>query len=109
MSGPGPDAGGFEPPSEDAEPVGSIAEEAFKLFRAMSPGMAEASDHAASDHAASDHVCTTAWCPVCQVVGFVRQHPDAVASVTQSAAGLARSLRDLVDAALAPQPSQEDQ
>lgn len=105
MTAPGPDAGAFEPPlTDDAEPVGSIAEEAFKLFRAVAPGMAGGSGHA--DPA---HVCTTAWCPVCQVVGFVREHPDAVASVTQSAAGLARSLRDLVDAALKPQPSQEDQ
>ncbi|MET0930714.1 MAG: hypothetical protein ABWX74_14435 [Aeromicrobium sp.] len=120
MSGPRPDATGFEASSTgDAEPVGSIAEEAFKLFRAMSPGVPAAADRStsdptvsdptSSDHAGSDHVCSTGWCPVCHVVGFVRDHPDAVAAVTQSAAGLARSLRDLVDTALAPKPSQEDQ
>ena len=54
----------------------------------------------------STHVCTTAWCPVCQVVGFVRDHPEAIASVTHSAAQLARSLKDLVDTALAPQEEQ---
>jgi hypothetical protein len=103
-----PDAAGVDAPSSDGEPVGSIAEEAFKLFRAMAPGGAGA-DHQGADHEASDHVCSTGWCPVCQVVGFVRDHPETIASVTQSAAGLARSLRDLVDAAMTPQPSQEDQ
>jgi len=86
------------------EPVGSVAEEAFKLFRAMaSPQQAGESDPAGS----SDHVCSTSWCPVCQVVGFVRDNPDAVASVTQSATVLARSLRDLVETALhVPQEKQ---
>ena len=86
-----------------AEPVGSVAEEAFKLFRAVASG-----DHARMPSATeepdpsapADHVCSTAWCPVCQVVGFVRANPDAVAHVSQSAAVFARSLRDLVDTAL---------
>ncbi len=78
--------------------VGSVAEEAFKLFRAMAA--APATD------ASADHVCSTAWCPVCQVVGFVRDNPEAISSVTQSAVALARSLRDLVDTALAPQEKQ---
>lgn len=82
----------------DPEPVGSVAEEAFKLFRAM------ASSPATEESA--EHVCSTAWCPVCQVVGFVRDNPDAVSAVTQSATALARSLRDLVDTALAPQEEQ---
>jgi hypothetical protein len=82
------------PPTPDGEPVGSIAEEAFKLFRAMAPPPTDTT---------SEHVCGTSWCPVCQVVGFVREHPEAVASVTASATVLARSLRDLVDTALAPQ------
>jgi hypothetical protein len=43
---------------------------------------------------------------VCQVVGFVRDNPDAIASVTRSATDLARSLRDLVDIALAPEEKQ---
>ncbi len=78
----------------DAEPVGSVAEEAFKLFRAVA---------SSSDDEDAGHVCSTTWCPVCQVVGFVRENPEAVASVTDSAAQLARSLRDLVEAALTPQ------
>ena len=37
-------------------------------------------------------MCTTAWCPVCQVVGFVRDNPEVVSSVKQSAAQLAQSM-----------------
>jgi hypothetical protein len=100
VSAPGPDATGIDPPpSVDGEPVGTLAEEAIKLFRAVAPGGDDV----------SGHVCSAAWCPVCQVVGFVRENPEAIDSVRQSAADLARSLRDLVDAALTPQPSQEDQ
>ena len=40
---------------------------------------------------------------MCQVVGFVRDNPDAIASVTRSATDLARSLRDLVETALTPE------
>ena len=101
MSGPESVAPG--PGPADAEPVGSVAEEAFKLFRAMaSSSSASPSTH---DESAT-HVCTTAWCPVCQVVGFVRDNPEVVSSVKQSAAQLAQSLRDLVDTALAPQEEQ---
>jgi hypothetical protein len=48
------------------------------------------------------HVCTTTWCPVCQVAGFVRDNPEALASVSASAAQLTRSLRELIDTALTP-------
>jgi hypothetical protein len=78
----------------EPEPVGSITEEAFKLFRAMG-----SAGHADGDES-STHVCSTSWCPVCQVVGFVHDNPEALAQVSQSAATLARSLRDLLDAAL---------
>jgi hypothetical protein len=98
----GPDsaaAGAFPPGSADAEPVGSVAEEAFKLFRAVTTSSAVPGDD-------PTHVCAEAWCPACRVVGLVRDHPEAIASVTHSAAQLARSLRDLVDTALAPQEKQ---
>lgn len=94
----------------DAEPVGSVAEEAFKLFQALtvpSPEaeQAEQAEQAAPDDApdADEHSCSTSWCPVCQIAGFVREHPEAVASVTRSAADLARSVRELIDSALTPQ------
>jgi hypothetical protein len=81
-----------------SEPVGSVSEEAFKLFRALT---------ASSSEPKSDepHVCTATWCPVCQVVGLVRDNPDAVAQVSASAAAFARSLRDLVDSAIPTKPT----
>ena len=79
------------------DPVGSVAEEAFKLFRALTVQPSSAGD------ASATHVCDNAWCPACQIVGFVRDNPDALAGVAQSAAAFTRSLRDLFDSATAPQ------
>jgi hypothetical protein len=111
VSVPGPDAVNVDAsPAEGDEPVGSIAEEAFKLFRAMTPGLTddptEAQHHA--DVPPGEHVCST-WCPVCRVTGFVRENPEAIAAVTESATALARSLRDLVESAMTPPASQEEQ
>ena len=82
--------------SAASDPVGSVAEEAFKLFRAM------ASQPNAETDDSGSHVCTTSWCPVCQVAGFVRDNPEALAKVSESAAQLTRSLRELIDTALKP-------
>jgi hypothetical protein len=88
------------------EPVGSLGEEAVKLFRAMAAQGHTASDDSGSDDSAgtdtSGHVCTTTWCPVCQVAGLVREHPEAVAKVSDAATQLTRSLRELIDTALTP-------
>jgi hypothetical protein len=73
VNGATPKDPGVEPALDD-EPVGTVAEEAFKLLRAIA-----------------------------------REQPDAIASVTQSATVLVRSLRDLVDTALAPRSPQEEQ
>jgi len=99
--------------TDDPEAVGSVAQEAFKLFRAVTAASADPDgphhEHGAGhDHLADhDHECTTAWCPVCRVVGLVRDNPDAIASVKRSATDLARSLRDLVDVALAPEEKKQ--
>ena len=102
MSGPDSAAPRVDDPSHDAEPVGSVAQEAFKLFRAVT-SHDDARGDAPGDQPSHDHTCSTSWCPVCQVVGFVRDNPDAIASVTRSATDLARSLRDLVETALTPE------
>ena len=61
-----------------------------------------ASQPHAGERRQRDHVCTTTWCPVCQVAGFVRDNPEALAKVSESAAQLTRSLRELIDTALTP-------
>jgi hypothetical protein len=111
VSGPDSAAPRVDEPSHDTEPVGSVAQEALKLLRAVTSQDtgAFADDHAPHDHvphdhaAPHDHTCSTSWCPVCQVTGFVRDNPDAIASVKRSATDLARSLRDLVETALTPE------
>lgn len=80
--------------SAHSDRVGSVAEEAFKLFRAMA-----SQPHADADDG-PEHACTNAWCPVCQVARFVRDNPEALAKVSESAAQLTRSLRELIDTAL---------
>jgi len=77
-------------------PVGSVAEEALKLIRALNKQAPTHGEPGAS------HVCEVGWCPVCQVVGFVRENPDVVAQFSQSAAMLKQSLQDIIDAALGP-------
>lgn len=49
------------------------------------------------DKNGSGHTCNNTWCPLCQLVNHVRDNPEIVAQVTQSAVALARSFRDLVD------------
>ena len=92
-------------PQPEPEAVGSVAEEAFKLFRALSSSTSSPSHEPAAGEA---HTCTTTWCPVCQVVGLVRDNPDAVAQVSAAAATLAKSLRDLVEPAVRSKDARSD-
>lgn len=79
----------------DPESVGSLGEEAVRLLRAFAAsGVAESHDDATAAGAA--HVCTTTWCPVCQVVGFVKEHPEVVEQVADSAIQMVRSVRDVL-------------
>ena len=86
--------------SKDA--VGSVAEEAMKLIFALSTN----GSGAGSDEKDSEHVCTNTWCPLCQMVNYVRDHPEAVERVTQSAADLARSVLHLVEQANPPKSTE---
>jgi hypothetical protein len=100
------------PPAGGHEPVGSVGEEAAKLFGALSDWAREQGhDHNATAGAATSgfahavrevdqHLATGSaecrWCPVCQVVHAVRQtSPEvrahlasAASSLVQAAAGL---------------------
>ena len=74
----------------DPDQVGTVGEEAIRLLRALGGS-------AATDLGAGPHQCPNGWCPACQVVGFVRDHPEVVATVTDSAATLLRAMRDAFD------------
>jgi hypothetical protein len=85
--------------ADGQEPVGSVAEEAAKLFGALSGWAREHGDGASSmagSMAASvadelhDHLATgspeCAWCPVCRTVAAVRQTSPEVRAHLASAA-----------------------
>ncbi len=104
--------GAGSPGTEGNEDVGSVAEEAAKLFGALQDwaadtgaGQADASAAAAAAMAAglrgvNEHLATggqdCTWCPVCQVVHRVRETSpeirahlsDAASSLLKAAAGL---------------------
>ena len=90
-----------------SDEIGSVGQEALRLLRALGSQDADAptaDQVTGADPAGSgdDHSCPNGWCPVCGVVAFVRDNPEAIQQVTDSAAVMARALRDLYDAAVNP-------
>ncbi len=91
-----------------SDEIGSVGQEALRLLRALGSqedAAVPTSDHSAAGEAADsgdDHSCPNGWCPVCGVVAFVRDNPEAIQQVTDSAAAMTRALRDLYDAAVNP-------
>jgi hypothetical protein len=88
-----------------------LAQETVKLLRAlaaerMNPGGIDAS--AGPDAApTSEHVCTTGWCPICQVVGYLHDHPELVEQLTETVSDAAvqagRVVRDFLDKTFPPE------
>ena len=90
-----PEPGGGAGPWAADDTVGSLAQETARLLHAL----AAESGHTGADEAHTagserDHVCTTGWCPICQVVGYVHDHPEVVEQVTDAAVELGRTVRD---------------
>ena len=98
------------------EPVGSVAEEAAKLFAVLQQASADArgaearpaqeppvdEPPAAHDAQTDDHQHGTncQWCPVCQLIGKVRQtSPETIEQLSTAAAGVLGAVRSLVEAA----------
>lgn len=109
------------------EPVGSVAEEAAKLFAVLraagaadfgDPARAEAGADAADEAAraetaaageereSADHEhgigrgAECVWCPVCQVINRVRTtSPETIEQLSTAAAGVLGAVRSLVEAA----------
>jgi len=103
--------------TEAEEPIGSLAQETAKLLRAIAaervklvgdePGAGEdASADGSAHHTSGEHVCTTGWCPICQVVGYLQDHPEMVEqvtdTVTDAALQIGRALRDFLDKTMPP-------
>jgi hypothetical protein len=96
--------------SDDHEPVGSVAEEAAKLFGALT-GWAKEHGEGVSSLAdeLQDHVATGGpecnWCPLCRTVAAVRQTSPEVRAHLATAAS---SLMLAVSGMMAPHPSGSD-
>jgi len=113
--------------AEAEEPIGSLAQETAKLLRAIAAERVKlvgdersTTDHDGADDAAhqglghqtaghgesGEHICTTGWCPICQVVGYLQDHPEMVEqvtdTVTDAALQIGRALRDFLDKTMPP-------
>jgi heme oxygenase len=73
--------------TSDAEPVGSLAEEAARLLHALGGG--ETGDEPAR--------CPHGWCPLCRVLEHVQDNPEILEQATQAAADAVRAVRVLLD------------
>ncbi len=118
-------AGGTQPGQHRAAPeVGSVAEEAVKLFGALADmarqqgtdvgtGIGGAVDQAAATmKEINDHLATDAaeckYCPVCRTVNLVREtSPEVRAHLTTAASSLLQAAAGLLDTL--PQPGQAGQ
>jgi hypothetical protein len=85
------------------EPVGSVGEEAAKLFGALSGW---ASEHARD---VDEHLATGTtecrWCPVCRTVHALRTaNPEVRAQLTTAAQSFLQAASTLLAAAVPPQP-----
>ncbi|GAA3087850.1 hypothetical protein [Kribbella aluminosa] len=85
------------------EPVGSVAEEAAKLFAVLQNAAAEEqpSDEQPADEKHEHKLgpdCV--WCPVCQLIHRVRNtSPETIEQLSTAAAHVLGSLRSLLEAA----------
>jgi hypothetical protein len=92
------------------EPVGSVAEEAAKLFAVLQQAARhdqEAPPTEKEEPVQEEHQHGTArsgpecqWCPVCQLIAKVRTtSPETIEQLSTAAAGVLGSVRSLLEAA----------
>ena len=107
-------ADGTHAAGDDA--IGSLGQETIKLLRAIAAERLRAQDgstdltNETTEPGApleGTHVCTTGWCPICQVVGYVQDHPEVVDQVTETVTDAAiqvgRVIRDFLDKTIPPE------
>jgi hypothetical protein len=83
------------------EPVGTVAEEAAKLFAVLQNAGSEAPPEA-EEHEEHEHKLgpDCVWCPVCQLIHRVRNtSPETIEQLSTTAAHVLGSLRSLLEAA----------
>ena len=90
-----------EPEATEEESVGSLAQETARLLNALATEASRSSTEDGTAHI-EGHVCTTGWCPICQVVGYIHEHPEVVEQVTDAAVQFSRSVRDVLERTVPP-------
>ena len=90
----------------EPEAVGSLAQETARLLHALAAEARRPADEG-SEAVGGEHVCTTGWCPICQVVGYVHDHPEVVEQVTDAAVQFGRTVRDVLERTLPPTSTDE--
>lgn len=95
-----------EPAGQDS--VGSLAEETARLLHALAAEARRTPTDGEPDDSAG-HVCTTGWCPICQVVGYVHENPEVVEQVTDAAVQFGRTVREVLERTLPPTPPPTDE
>ena len=90
----------------DGESVGSLAQETARLLHALaSEARRPAGEEGEDAGTASVHVCTTGWCPICQVVGYIHDHPEVVEQVADAAVEFGRTVREVLARTVPPDPA----
>ena len=87
--------------ASEEESVGSLAQETARLLHALASEARQGSTEDGTAHG-DGHVCTTGWCPICQVVGYIHEHPEVVEQVTDAAVQFSRSVRDVLERTVPP-------
>jgi hypothetical protein len=86
------------------EPIGSVAEEAAKLFAVLQQAATDpgGTTHAEQPAEAHEHKLgpDCVWCPVCQLINTVRNtSPETIEQLSTAAAHVLGSVRSLLEAA----------
>ena len=86
------------------EPIGSVAEEAAKLFAVLQQAATDpgGTTHAEQPAEADEHKLgpDCVWCPVCQLINKVRNtSPETIEQLSTAAAHVLGSVRSLLEAA----------
>jgi hypothetical protein len=122
MNDPHDPAGAPDPGDREEPDIGTVGEEAAKLFSALAgaarqhggeagDGLSGLADHAAAmAHDVNEHLATDAvecrYCPVCRVVHAVREtSPEVKAHLTQAATSLFQAAAGFLETL--PQPPED--
>ena len=95
--------GDARPGDSGGEPLGSVGEEAAKLFTALQDWARESASGEEHSHAQEQGGGACAWCPVCRGAALVRQtSPEVKAHLTVAASSLLQAAAGLLAAAQPP-------